>query len=208
MKYFRFAFILGLALLIFTGCSKEEIQPDSLDVNDNPAFKKATKAQLRPFKGSFNVSVDLASVVILPPKYQFAYADGNATHLGKTEVVLEPWWRPISDINVYPWYGGGWGFIEFTAANGDILKASYSGAVATHNEAPPVVVSLTAIITGGEGRFENASGSFDWDVEYDPGDNTGTVILDGTVKYFSALCSLLTRNSLGEIPTSSLKRRS
>jgi len=187
MKYLRIVFLFSLALIIFTGCEKEQMQPDSLNTNDSVlkgAKAMKGKDHFLPFKGSFDVSVDLLSVVFIPPKYQFAYADGNATHLGKTKVVLEQWWWPTSDLNVYPWYGGGRGFITFTAANGDILKASYKGAVATHNESDPVLVSLTATITDGTGRFEDAEGSFDWDVEYyQPPQNTGTVTLNGNIKY-------------------------
>jgi hypothetical protein len=187
MKYLRIVFLFSLALMISTGCEKEQVEPDSLNTNDSVlkgAKAKKDKDHFVPFKGTFDVSVDLSSVVILPPKYQFAYAEGNATHLGKTKVVLEQWWRPTSDQTVFPWYGGGWGLITFTAANGDILKASYMGAVATHNESDPVLVSLTATITDGTGRFEDAEGSFDWDVEYyQPPQNTGTVTLKGIIKY-------------------------
>lgn len=99
MKYLKIAFIFSLALMIFSGCSKEEIQPDSLKTADDISFKgtKAEKGKdhFVPFKGEFDVFTKAPPQIVNGYKYYQTGAVGKVTHLGKTRVDLEQKWWPI-----------------------------------------------------------------------------------------------------------------
>ena len=77
---------------------------------------------------------------------------GNATHLGRYTMTFQE----QVDLLV----GGSVGTIRFIAANGDTVFAVFAGQGAP--TADPNVLSLTevATITGGTGRFADATGTF------------------------------------------------
>jgi len=98
---------------------------------------------------------------------------GNATHLGKFEVSIP---HVTNRSN-----GTAIGTYEFTAANGDTLTADFTSQV-TPTDVPGVVnVAVTATITGGTGRFEGATGSFDAERVVDMAHGTVTESFDGTI---------------------------
>ena len=79
-------------------------------------------------------------------------ATGNATHLGKFTLDIP---HVVNRAN-----GTAIGSYEFTAANGDTLFADFTG-IATPTATPGVLyIEETATITGGTGRFADATGSF------------------------------------------------
>jgi len=82
------------------------------------------------------------------PSHHHLDATGNATHLGRFTVTAD--WTIGT--------GGGIGTSTWTAANGDEFSTSFrrSGVVAP----PTITFTETHTITGGTGRFANASGSF------------------------------------------------
>ena len=103
-----------------------------------------------PFKGSYE-GVDTGTPLVPPFASVTVEAAGNATHLGEftfTELVT-----------VNRATGMGSGIFLFTAANGDTVFGTISGQ-ATFT--PPNVLSIVEIatITGGTGRFADATGSF------------------------------------------------
>lgn len=187
MRYSRIVFILGLVLMIFAGCTKEEIQPDPLNT-DESALKGAKVEKgpdhFVPFKGVFDVSVvAVHHIPPPPPRVQDAAGSGNATHLGKTEVLInQNWYPPGPPPYDFPWTGTGNGLFTFTAANGDLLTAEYTG-MSIHNSATEVEIHFICTITGGSGRFANAEGSFKWTGEYDPTVNIGNAVVVGEIKY-------------------------
>ncbi|MEN8123739.1 MAG: hypothetical protein ABFR32_01315 [Bacteroidota bacterium] len=179
-------FLLNLLFLLFVGCSEEGIMFESLDSNDDVSLKNARVKHYVPFKGTFEVYVDkVIPYPPPPPKIQEVLGIGNVTHLGKTEVFIEQkWWPPHPPPLIPPWTGTGIGEIVFTAANGDILLAYYEDAVSFHESYTDVYVTLTGHFkNGGTGRFENAEGSFIWEVIFYPLTNEGTVTLTGEIKY-------------------------
>jgi hypothetical protein len=102
-----------------------------------------------PFKGTLN-AVETSQVV-----FPIAFADregtGNATYLGKyTEHVVE-------QINIPTMTSTG--TATFTAANRDTLFASIVGQA---TRTGPTTLSIVEVytITGGTGRFADATGSF------------------------------------------------
>jgi hypothetical protein len=103
-----------------------------------------------PFQGRLEGAATITPLT--PPFVSVSIeATGNATHLGRFTVenthVVNTTERTAT------------GTYKFTAANGDTLTADFTGQA---NPATPGVLAIveTATITGGTGRFADASGSF------------------------------------------------
>src|SRR5690606_33249714 len=145
------------ASLFFISCQKDDITP--LGENRNSIAKSMKQQQESnmseagvPYKGSYNTSFNQLQG---PPNLlQIVSGEGIASHLGKssfealTSVTIHP--QPPFTVN---------GTRTITAANGDQIFTTFSGT------STPVVngmngADLQEIITGGTGRFANASGSF------------------------------------------------
>ena len=104
-----------------------------------------------PFKGSFQ-AVETHQPN-LPTVFVTATGSGEATQLGRYTVSYQV------AVNVQTGVGTGLS-AEFVAANGDSLFAEGSGQ-ATPTETPGVMsIVETYTITGGTGRFADASGTF------------------------------------------------
>ena len=118
-----------------------------------------------PFKGTVN-AVETGPVV--PPiRLLDRVGGGNATHLGRyTEHVTMV-------INLVSMTSTG--EATFTAANGDILLATVVGQ-ATRTSPTTLSIIENYTITGGTGRFADASGSFTLHstVDQTTGVNSGT----------------------------------
>lgn len=103
-----------------------------------------------------------------------ASASGHATHLGaftlhdtSTIVAIE---GPVLHVV---------GDAELEAANGDILKASFTGTVNLATGEGNLTFEWTS---GGTGRFANATGTTTWHVQLNP-DLTYTAVADGVLNY-------------------------
>jgi hypothetical protein len=103
-----------------------------------------------------------------------ASASGHATHLGaftlndtSTIVAIE---GPVLHVV---------GHAELEAANGDVLNASFTGTV---NLATGEGTLTFEWISGGTGRFANASGTTQWHVQLNP-DLTYSAVADGVINY-------------------------
>ncbi len=186
MSKLNYVFILSLVLLFFTGCTEEEILPKSLDTGDDISLKNTKTKHFVPFKATFEVYIDKVTHIPPPlPKEQNVIGNGNATHLGKTELFMEQkWWPPHAPPLIPPWTGTGIGEITFTAANGDILLAEYNNATGFHKTNNLVILKFTGYFkNGGSGRFANAQGSFEYYGEYNPMINKAIATLRGKIKY-------------------------
>ena len=128
--------------------------------------------KLVPFRGRFEGA---ATVAPRTPPFVFVNieGEGNATHLGNFEVSIPHVTNRSNGTAV--------GTYLFTAANGDTLTADFTSQV-TPTDVPGVVnVAVTASITGGTGRFEGATGSFDAERVVDMAHGTVTESFDGTI---------------------------
>ena len=98
-----------------------------------------------PFKGTYE---GLETVDPLVPSHHHLDATGNATHLGRFTVTAKWTLAPTGNFGTSTWI----------AANGDELTTSFSRS----GVAAPPTITFTEhhAITGGTGRFANASGTF------------------------------------------------
>jgi hypothetical protein len=129
-----------------------------------------TPAQVT-FKGS------LEGTVIRTPSGPVILVDieatGTATHLGQFTLQIPGVVNPVARTAV--------GTYEFTAANGDTVRADFTGQATP--TATPGVLSIveTATITGGTGRFAGATGSFTVQRLFDSVASTTVGSFEGTI---------------------------
>jgi hypothetical protein len=157
MRHASLLVILGA--LVCGGCSQETltgIEPEAgvMTFEESTGLNKTTLKML-PFEGNvsgygwFNVDRTDCPTGSLPLD---AEGHGNASHLGKFKIFYEHCsYAQIDPTN--PTYVG---TATITAANGDQLLVTYNG-VATS----PVTYLEYSTFTGGTGRFENVSGTFE-----------------------------------------------
>jgi len=184
MRNLKHVLIFGLVLMIFAGCSKEEIQPDPLNATDS-ALKNAKVRKgpdhFVPFKASFELvagfngfgpvyPIDFHSdwpTFNFPPgaMHILITGEGKATHLGKTGLEIEQWWSrqhaspPPAETGYWSY---GQGSTTFIAANGDELWATYWGWADHRNDDDGTEIETHGTFIGGTGRFEDAEGTFLW----------------------------------------------
>ena len=178
MKKQHFVLFAAFASFYFMSCQKEAISPLEESRNSFAASaneeNKMSEAGV-PFKGSFNTSFVLLQGP--PNMIQIVSGEGVASHLGKstfealTSVTVNP--QPPFTVN---------GTRTITAANGDQIFTSFTGS------STPVVngmngADLQETITGGTGRFANASGSFTTKARNNIPASSFKADFDGYIKY-------------------------
>jgi hypothetical protein len=128
---------------------------------------EATGGSALPFKGTFE---GLETVGTVPSQHHID-ATGNASHLGRFTVTAD---FTVSGSTAS-------GTTTWTAANGDEFSTSFT----SHGVVVPPTLTATEAhtITGGTGRFANASGTFTvvrtrgLSMPY----NISSTIIDGTI---------------------------
>ena len=171
--------VVGVAL--FVGCSQSltptsptSLSSDSMSIASSEA--SATRAgalsndQEVPFKGRLEGT---ATVTGTPPFLSVSIeGTGNATHLGRFTVEVPHVVNAMNRTSI--------GTYEFTAANGDTLTAGFTGQ-ATPTAPGVLSIAETATITGGTGRFANATGSFAVERSFNQVTGLTTGSFEGTV---------------------------
>jgi len=125
-----------------------------------------------PFKGTVN-AVETGQVVF-PTRFLDRQGTGTATYLGRyTEHV-------VMTINI-PTLSS-MGAATFTAANGDTLTASVVGQA---TRTGPTMLSIVEVytITGGTGRFADATGTFTLKSTLDQTTGVSTGTFSGTIDH-------------------------
>ena len=126
-----------------------------------------------PFKGRLEGVVTTLTPLQPPLMFVRVEGTGNATHLGRLT-----WVATLVANNAT---GEAVGSYQFTAANGDMLFADFTGQ-ATPTATPGVLyIEETATITGGTGRFAGATGSFTSERLYDTIAGTTIGSFEGTI---------------------------
>jgi hypothetical protein len=139
-----------------------------------PAFA----AEAVPFKGqSQNQAI---SAVPVDPEHVFVttIGAGHATHLGNFTFV-SPHLSGLLDFSID-------GIQIITAASGDELHTTLSGNL--HPEVDEtghvfLVGSVDGVITGGTGRFANATGTFTFSLVFDTQTAQSVAEIDGAILY-------------------------
>jgi len=108
----------------------------------------------KPFKGTIQ-TLETVESVVFPIEFNTSIGTGNATHLGRFA------WRLDVQINITdPLATTATGTGVLTAADGDSLFTEFTASAI--NTETPNVIFITEIhtITGGTGRFADATGTF------------------------------------------------
>jgi len=151
--------VVGVAL--FVGCSQPitpssptSLSSASLSIVSSEAKVTGagvlSKDQEVPFKGRLEGTATITPGT--PPFVSVSIGGtGNATHLGRFTLEIPHVVNAMNRTST--------GTYEFTAANGDTLTAGFTGQATL---TAPGVLSVVEIatITGGTGRFADATGSF------------------------------------------------
>lgn len=172
--------LVGVAL--FVGCSQPmtptsptSLSSASLSIASSEA--NATGAgvlsnnQHVPFKGKLEGTATITPGT--PPFLSVSIeGTGNATHLGRFTVEIPHVVNTTNRTST--------GTYEFTAANGNTLTAAFTGQATL---TAPGVLSIveTATITGGTGRFADATGSFTAERLFNQVTGLTTGSFDGTI---------------------------
>lgn len=131
-------------------------------------------AEQVPFTGTWSGSTVSATPVGENVVLVVSSGSGQTTQLGNM-VMTSPHLTYLDTFVVE-------GTQVFTAANGDILNATISGQFVPNAEGN-LEATLIGLITGGTGRFEGASGSYDFHIIARPAafgfDSTAT--FNGTI---------------------------
>jgi hypothetical protein len=137
--------VFGVCVLM-AACGHVSNSPASpLPGSPSPAQTQAQNATNLPFRG------DLTTNTLTPPPNAVVTFEGTATSLGRFTGRL------TASVDLAT--GQGIGNLEFTAADGDRLLATFVGQ---GEFIPPNTGRLTevATITGGTGRYAGATGTF------------------------------------------------
>ena len=110
-----------------------------------------TAASEVPFKGSLQGPF-IITPLTPPEAHVLIEGTGNATHLGRFTVE-------IPHLVSFATFTGS-GTYVFTAANGDTLTADFTGVATPTGNPDELAIVENAIVTGGTGRFQGATGSF------------------------------------------------
>lgn len=177
-------FLMGL---ILAGCSFDEgflpSDEQSSDVNDQSSLKSA-QMNVVPFKSTFTCGGE----EIIPEEpdgffHQLVYGSGNATHMGKTELLIADESIDMTDMENCIAEAD----VVFTAANGDELWFHYSSAfdLTTGFVEPYIIYVRDAIGTvyGGTGRFENATGTIVYEGDWNMTTGKGICTFTGEIQY-------------------------
>ncbi len=130
----------------------------------------AAAVELVPFRGTWEGSTVSAEFVAPGVVLVVSAGTGEATELGRFE-MSSPHYTYLADFTVE-------GEQNFTAANGDALNATFSGQLLPNADGN-LEGTLDAEITGGTGRFEGATGAYEFHIVARPAafgfDSTATI---------------------------------
>ncbi|HEY0678873.1 MAG TPA: hypothetical protein VGD17_11345 [Chitinophagaceae bacterium] len=168
--------LLSFAFALVSVASLISCQKDVATTNDPiPELISGNGNQSVPFNGSYTTS---AQILNPPPMMrQQIIGHGQAPHLGKSTFVA------ISNVNftVPPPFPIS-GTCVWTAANGDEFYSSFVGTATPTGQGTNNVV-MTHTITGGTGRFSDATGTITGHTVATPGHSEGHVTYEGTISY-------------------------
>lgn len=174
MRPLRLLFIVSSMAFIWTACEQEHlIAPEDSFTELNLENGPSNPVEI-PFKAKYHTSqADDAFTELCsfnsPTDFwgqDHQVGSGNATHLGNFTIDLEFCFHVVLDNEGQPDFAGGFGEFtgdenaSFEANNGDLLFTSSSGGslIPIQDEMYIYEFENVVNVTGGTGRFENATG--------------------------------------------------
>ena len=139
------------------------------------AVSSASAAEFVPFSGYWVGSTVSATPIAPNVVLVVSSGTGNATQLGRFEMT-SPHLTYLDTFAVD-------GEQIFTAANGDMLIAEFTGQFIPQADGS-LEATLECVITGGRGRFADATGSYDFHIVAVPNGTTGfdsAATIDGMI---------------------------
>jgi hypothetical protein len=131
-----------------------------------------------PFKGSSEQQAVSATPVDPQTVFVVTEGEGHMTHLGRFTFV-SPHFSGLVDFGID-------GTQNFTAANGDQLFADITGQlqpVLTDDGRVLLVGEVHGTVTGGTGRFGNATGTYTFHLVFDTATLASTGEFDGDISF-------------------------
>jgi hypothetical protein len=168
----KYSFLLLLAgpVLLFSSC-KKEIRDSLLS-----SYQKNKPKKTVPFEANFIATTE---VIQAPapgtPLIFFSPGTGEASYMGKTT------YEAIVTIDIFAKPDLAKATITLTADNGDKIFMNSIGIVSPPDANGVTMVRLTNTITGGTGRFANASGTLRGTVISASG--TSTIHYEGLISF-------------------------
>lgn len=165
---------LVIASCLLLSCQKDVLENETSNANSLSAAKAGQQKE-QPFKGTYTTS---SQILQPPPVLQTRITgNGHATQLGNgTFVALS-----TLTISGQPPFNLS-GTATFTAANGDEFYTSFTGTASPNNNGSLTIFN-NHTITGGTGRFQNATGHFTGYTIAIPGHAEASIDYDGTISY-------------------------
>jgi hypothetical protein len=162
--------ILGFALASVTAACGEIANPVQ------PSAPGAGLLLRPPVELPFNGRLDGTYTLTFqgPTLLVAGEGSGTATHLGRFSFEYDE----VVDLQT----GTGTGSYELTAANGDRLTADWTGYGLPTEDPTVLLVIENATVTGGTGRFAEASGSFTIERLFSFVTNSGGGSFAGTIR--------------------------
>ena len=173
ISLFNFSAMKIKALIVLGVVALVSVTMSSYLHSSSSSDQKAHHATV-PFKGEFIVSIQPLG---MPPIQQLKInGAGHATHLGNSRFEM----FNTANFTTIPISLTGTG--TFYAANGDQIFTSVSGS-STPNDDGSATAVIENTITGGTGRFRNASGSFAGTTTASIGQPAIRLEFEGTIAY-------------------------
>ncbi len=171
---FSTLFVLG-TICFLASCQKENVitpASENKTISENAKMKESGV----PFKAGFN---NTSQVLAPPPMVQIQITgEGSGSHIGKAtlaaNVTVNLTTPPPFSIN---------GTAVITAANGDQIFVSVTGSRTAADATGAYTGTTSNTVTGGTGRFENASGSFEGKITANVTSPNSTVTYQGYISY-------------------------
>ena len=184
MKKFNYVLLLSFVFLLIAGCSKLDTQPDLLNSSDDVTLKKGKKHPV-PFKSKFAVwGVSEVPIFSDDPEivdpigmHLIVEGSGNATHMGKTKLIIDEDFYFMPPPNNFPLLA----VITFISANKDEVYADFTGYIVP--TFPNITIYGEGIINGGTGRFEDANGILELNAKFDTDLGEGESFFTGEIMY-------------------------
>ncbi|GAA4437106.1 hypothetical protein GCM10023188_30940 [Pontibacter saemangeumensis] len=175
-KLTNFTLLLFAVACLFalTSCSAEN-ELDEITLSGTESAD--AKMQMRPFGGSYETRHYVLPESAFPIQRIRITGQGQFSHMGKSIVVTN---TTLNLTPPPPFITNGTNVI--TAANGDELHSSFTGTAVPQQDGR-LLVTVNHTITGGTGRFYDASGHYTG-VSYSvPAAEAGLVIITGEIAY-------------------------